>query len=238
MHEPHMLVLAGGFGTRLRSAVSHVPKPLAPVEGNPYLGYLIDSWIAQGVGSLTFLLHHQANLIEAFVNKLGLEGRLKGCKIRFLVEPQPLGTGGAVAYAVQQHGLEGSFLVSNADTWLGNGVSRVLEAHAPAIAVILVRNTQRYGAVRVVTNKISCFEEKQVSQGEGMINAGLYHLKADLFSQWDGKPFSLERTIFPILADTGELTAVSLATDFIDIGVPEDYFRFCRWIASNKAGPL
>jgi D-glycero-alpha-D-manno-heptose 1-phosphate guanylyltransferase len=143
MHEPQLLVLAGGFGTRLRSAVSDVPKPLAPVAGQPYLAYLIDSWVAQGVRSMTFLLHHQADFIEEFVSELARGDRLQGCEVRFLVEPEPLGTGGAVAYAVQQHGLTGSFLVSNADTWLGSGIAQVFAAKSPAIAVISVANTQR-----------------------------------------------------------------------------------------------
>ena len=236
MDEPHLLVLAGGFGTRLRSAVSDLPKPLAPAGGQPYLGYLIDNWIAQGVRSMTFLLHHQAQLIEDFVVALELEGRLKGCTLKFLVEPEPLGTGGAVAYAVHEHGLCGDFLVSNADTWLGRGIAELFDAQSPAMAVILVANTQRYGSVRIVANKITQFEEKQNSQGEGMINAGLYHLDAGLFARWDGRPFSLEREVFPALVLTDKLSAVSLNTDFIDIGIPEDYFRFCRWIASNKAG--
>ena len=238
MLEPHLLVLAGGFGTRLRSAVADVPKPLAPVEGQPYLGYLIDSWIAQGVRSMTFLLHHQAELIEDFVRELESEGRLKGCEIRFLVEPEPLGTGGAIAYAVRELGLTGSFLASNADTWLGSGIAQVFAAKSPAMAVISVAETQRYGSVSTAANKIAHFEEKQNSHGGGLINAGLYHLDAELFGHWDGKPFSLEREIFPALAVADRLTAVSLDTDFIDIGVPEDYFRFCHWIASNKAGTL
>lgn len=238
MAEPRLLVLAGGFGTRLRSAVSDVPKPLAPVAGEPYLGYLVDSWIAQGVRSMTFLLHHQSELIEEFVGGLAQTGRLHGCEVDFLVEPEPLGTGGAVAYAVRQHALAGSFLVSNADTWLGSGISAVFAAESPSMAVIYVENTERYGSVRTSANKIALFEEKQSSRGKGLINAGLYHLDADLFRHWDGKPFSLERDVFPDLAADNRLTAVSLNTDFIDIGVPEDYFRFCRWIASNKAGTL
>jgi D-glycero-alpha-D-manno-heptose 1-phosphate guanylyltransferase len=236
--RPHILVLAGGFGTRLRSAVADVPKPLAPIAGQPYLGYLIDSWVAQGVGALTFLLHYQAGLIQAYVVELEQAGRLKGCKVRFLVEPEPMGTGGAVAYAVHELQLHGDFLVSNADTWLGSGVVQLAGAQSPAIAVIPVANTQRYGRVRLAANKISLFEEKQDSYGEGLINAGLYHLEGGLFAHWNGQPFSLEHEIFPALVKAGSLNSVTLDTDFIDIGVPEDYYRFCQWITSNKVGAL
>ena len=62
----HLLVLAGGFGTRLRSVVSDVPKPLAPVMGQPYLRYMMDNWRAQGITRFTFLLHHQVELMTGF----------------------------------------------------------------------------------------------------------------------------------------------------------------------------
>ena len=238
MKPIHLLVLAGGFGTRLRAAVSEVPKPLAPVMNRPYLAYLIDSWLVQGVTSLTFLLHHQSGMIEEFLAALQKEGRAPGCKLQTLIEPQALGTGGAVAYAVQQFKINDYFLVTNADTWLGTGIASVAGAESPAMAVVHVGYTERYGHVRILTNKIDYFEEKQDSSGPGWINAGLYHLHAELFRHWDGLPFSLERELFPELVKAEQLTAVSLETDFIDIGIPEDYFRFCSWIESQKMGAL
>ena len=238
MNNSNLLVLAGGFGTRLRSAVSDVPKPLAPVAGRPFLQYLIEGWVEQGVTQLTFLIHHQADLIEAFLELQKMEGRLKGCKLRTLSEPQPLGTGGAVAYAVRQLGLTGSFLVTNADTWLGSGVERVFAAAIPAIGVVRVENSERYGSVKLRENRVIAFEEKQDSAGPGWINAGLYHLHADLFRGWNFQPFSLERELFPKLVAAGLLEAVPLATEFIDIGIPDDYYRFGRWIDSEKSGVL
>ena len=229
-----LLVLAGGFGTRLRSAVSEVPKPLALVEGRPYLAYLMDVWYEQGMRSFIFLLHHQAGLIAAFLAAAEKAGFWPGSQIRLLVEPEPMGTGGAVAFAVRELGLEGSFLVANADTWLGSGLQAMTDAPVPAMAVIAVPDTVRYGHVRVESNKIVAFEEKQSSSGPGLINAGLYHLKADLFQNWDGHAFSMERELFPAIVSANKLVAVPLKTDFIDIGIPEDYFRFCRWIKSQK----
>lgn len=238
MKQINMLVLAGGFGARLSSVVSDVPKPLAPVMDRPYLHYLIESWVAQGVTSLTFLLHHKAELIRAFLKLQQSEGRLMGCKVDALTEPQPLGTGGAVAYAVQQLRLAGTFLVANADTWLGSGVTQVSAADAPAIALVQVENSERYGSVQFRNNRVIAFEEKQSSARSGWINAGLYHLRADLFHGWDGQPFSLERELFPKLVASDGLNAVPLDTDFIDIGIPEDYFRFCRWIETKRTGVL
>lgn len=238
MNNSNLLVLAGGFGTRLRSAVSDVPKALAPVGGQPFLQYLVDAWLAQGLTRLTFLLHHQSDLVEDFLKQQKATGRLADCDIRVSCEPQPLGTGGAVAYAVRQLGLTGAFLVTNADTWLGSGVAQLASAAMPAIGIVHVENSERYGAVRVRGDKIVSFEEKQDSAGPGWINAGLYHLHADLFQDWDGQPFSLERELFPKLVSAGRLHAAPLETEFIDIGIPDDYHRFSRWIDSEKSGVL
>jgi D-glycero-alpha-D-manno-heptose 1-phosphate guanylyltransferase len=236
--QTNLVVLAGGFGTRLRSAVPEVPKPLAPVVGRPYLHYLIERWVEQGVTEFTFLLHHQGRSIKAFLESLQNGGRLRGCELRTLTEAQPLGTGGAVAYAVQQLRMKGSFLVANADTWLGSGIEQIVKTPAPAMAIVHVESSERYGNLLVRQNKVVAFEEKQNSFGPGWINAGLYQLHADLFREWNGLPFALERELFPKLASAGQLTAVPLQTDFIDIGIPKDYFRFCRWIESGKVGIL
>jgi NDP-sugar pyrophosphorylase family protein len=109
-----------------------------------------------------------------------------------------------------------------------------MEAPIPAMAIVHVENSERYGSVLVRKNKVIAFQEKQNSSGPGWINAGLYQLRADLFQEWNGLPFALERELFPTLVSGGQLTAVPLETDFIDIGVPEDYFRFCHWVASGK----
>lgn len=108
----------------------------------------------------------------------------------------------------------------------------------PAMAIVHVQESERYGSVRTEQNKVVAFEEKQSSAGPGWINAGLYHLHAKSFQDWNFQPFSIERQLFPKLASDGQLTAVPLETDFVDIGMPEDYFRFCRWIESGKAGVL
>ncbi len=232
----HLLVLAGGFGTRLRSVVSDVPKPLAPVMGQPYLHYMMDNWRAQGITRFTFLLHHQAELMKGFLQTLQATEDYSGCHITCLVEPQPMGTGGAIAYAVRELQLSGAFLTANADTWLSHGVGQVSAVTAPALAMVHVADSERYGRVMAEKGRVLCFEEKQAGTKPGWINAGLYHLAAGLFANWGGQPFSLERDLFPKLVINGELSAVSLDSEFIDIGIPADYFRFCRWVESGKVG--
>ncbi|MES2510119.1 MAG: sugar phosphate nucleotidyltransferase [Pseudomonadota bacterium] len=231
-----LLVLAGGFGTRLQSAVPGVPKALAPVGGVPFLHLQIQNWIGQGVKSFVFLLHHQAALGIDFLRKEQL-GLLRDCEVTWVVEPYPMGTGGALAHAVSELGITGSFLVTNADTWLGSGMQDVFCQEAPSMAVVQVEDAGRYGRVQCdAGGRISAFREKQVGSGPGLINAGLSHLHAGLFANWDREPFSLEAVNFPVWADEGCLKAVPLHSSFIDIGIPDDYFRFCRWVESGKVG--
>jgi NDP-sugar pyrophosphorylase family protein len=229
-----LLVLAGGFGTRLQSIVSDVPKALVPVGNVSFLYLQLEHWIAQGVRSFVFLLHHQADLIIGFLQEKQ-SGLLKGCEIQWVVEPTPMDTGGAIAYAVEQLHLSGSLLVTNADTWLGTGIQELWQAGSPSMAVVKVADAGRYGNVQFDdVNLITAFKEKSTTAGTGWINAGLCHLYAELFQEWNQEPFSLERISFTMLAAQGKLKAVPLQTNFIDIGVPEDYFRFCRWIEFEK----
>lgn len=229
-----LLALAGGFGTRLRSVVSDVPKPLAPISGRPYLAYLLETWVEQGVTDITLLLHHQADAVEAFLAEV--RPLFAQCRIATVTEPQPLGTGGAVAHAVREEHIAESFIVVNADTWLGNGIAEIANAAAPCIGVIKVADAGRYGSVELDGDRITAFREKRPELGSGWINAGIYHLRPQELAGWDGKPFSVERDLFPKLAASGTLGALPLATEFIDIGVPEDYRRFCRWAEAGKKG--
>lgn len=234
-----MLVLAGGFGTRLRDVVVNVPKPLAPVGATPFLHYQIENWIAQGVRSFVFLLHHQADLVNRFLQQR-LGGLLEECAVESIVEPQPLDTGGAVAYAIRQLRLDGEFLVTNADTWLETGVRELILVGADAMVVVGQPDVARYGQVEIDdAGFVRAFHEKK-GQGrtKGWINAGMCVLRADHFTAWDGQRLSLEKDIFPKLLAARRLRAVSLESDFIDIGVPEDYMRFCRWQQNGREGKL
>lgn len=233
-----LLVLAGGFGTRLQSATPNVPKVLAPVGARPFLQLLVEKWIEQGVRDFIFLLHHKADLVEAFLRSWQNMGGLSKCAFRTLTEVQPLGTGGAVAFAVRHFRLSGSFLVANADTWLGAGIREMNHAVPCAVAVVKVANADRYGSVRIQQGRVAAFEEKVYGAGARWINAGLYHLSPDLFLNWSGLQLSLEREVLAQIASAGRLSAVPVEADFIDIGIPEDYSRFCCWVDSGKSGVL
>jgi NDP-sugar pyrophosphorylase family protein len=236
--EIELIVLAGGFGTRIRAAVGDVPKPLAPVAGRPFLQLLIENWMAQGVRNFTFLLHYQADVVSDFIDAQKKMASMKHCKLRVLTEQQPLGTGGAIFHAVRELNLRGSFLVANSDTWLGAGIQQVHDVGSPSMAVVNVKDTSRYGRVCLEKDSVSEFHEKKSSIGAGTINAGLYHLHAEIFRECNSQPFSLEDELFPMLVAEGKMRAVMVDEDFIDIGIPDDYFRFCSWIESGKVRDL
>lgn len=238
IYNMKLCVLAGGFGTRLQSVVSDVPKALAPICGIPFLRLQIEQWIDQGITSFIFLLHYNAALIVDFLDK-EKHGLLAGCEVTWLIEPAPLGTGGAIAYAVKKLQITGNILVTNADTWLEAGIAKSIGATSPALAVVYVGNVGRYGSVKFNDQKlIVSFDEKDGKAESGWISAGLSVLDAVSFADWDGRPFSLESKCYPLWASQGLMTAIEVNGNFIDIGIPEDYFRFCNWVRSGKVNLL
>lgn len=233
-----LLVLAGGFGTRLKTVITDVPKALAPIGDVPFLQLQLEHWLAQGLREFTFLLHYQADQIIAFLQAHQV-GLLKDCQVNWLIEPTPMDTGGAIAHAVKELGLTEDFLMTNADTWLGGGIHEMMQTAAPAMAVVNLADVSRYGQVHFDhAQRVTAFAEKNGQSAAGWINAGLSRLDAGLFRNWDGQPFSLERDLFATLVQNRRLTAVPLQTDFIDIGVPADYHRFCRWVVTGRQNPL
>ena len=231
-----MLVLAGGFGTRLKGAVNNVPKPMAPINGTPLLSLQIDHWIGQGQRSFVFLLHHQADVIIDFLvaKSEDLGGSIS---ITWVVEETPLGTGGSVSHAIYRNNLTGEVLISNADTWLDGGLNQLSKSQGAAIAVIQTKDVSRYGSIVLDKNSFLMeFVEKTIILGNnksGIINAGLYKLPTSVFPWKNGKNFSLETEILPQMSSEKLLKAEILNGMFFDIGVPEDYYKFCDWYRIN-----
>lgn len=233
-----LLVLAGGFGTRLKAAVGDVPKALAPVLNRPFLQFQLEHWQKQGVKSFSFLLHHKAGEIVEFLKSQEF-GLLKNCRVDWVIESTPLDTGGAIANSVVKLNIVGNFIVTNADTWLGGGISELMHSKSPSMVVVNINEVSRYGGVQIDRHfHITQFSEKSELSIPGWINAGMFRLDAGLFRDWDGKPFSLERDLFVKLVRAHRLKAVPLNIDFIDIGIPADYNRFCSWIKSERKKPL
>ena len=220
------LLLVGGLGTRLRTLVPSVPKPLAQIGDRPFLELLVRQLQTQGIRRLVLCTGYLADQIES---EFG-DGRDLGVTIEYSREAQPLGTGGAVKLA--QAYLEGAaeFLVMNGDSFLELDLSELLRFHRThrglaTMAVIAVENAARYGTVRVASNhQITEFCEKTASDSPGLINAGAYVFSRALLECIPDGPVSLEKDIFPNILDRGVYAAEQRGL-FIDIGTPVDYAR-------------
>lgn len=224
MRAEEAIVLAGGFGTRLRTLVSDVPKPLAPVAGRPFLAWVLDFLATQGLRRVVLATGYMADKVQASVGE-----SWQGMSIAYSVESEPLGTGGALKLAAAR--INGSAVhVLNGDTFLRYSLT-ALEATATAmgtpIAVALaeVPDVARYGSVATHSGRITAFREKG-QQGAGWINAGSYFLSHQALQALPREVvFSLETEVLLPQAATGGLAALTDTRDFIDIGVPEDFVR-------------
>lgn len=228
-------ILAGGLGTRLRSVVQDVPKPMAPVDGHPFLEYLLRHWQRQGIAHFVLSVGYMGEVIEGhFGTSYG------GAEITYVREPAPLGTGGALAFALQMGTLhDQTILMFNGDTWLDASLPTLhqdaLQHTNAAITLVLLKvaKNTRYGSVRAdKRGLITAFEEK--TDAPDLINAGCYLLRpAQLAHELMDMPkiFSLEKDFLPRLAAEGKLAASIQNAAFIDIGVPEDYARIQREVA-------
>ena len=221
-----MFVLCGGLGTRLKESLGDVPKSLAPINGKPFLEYLLKHWTKNRINHYVFLLGHKAKQIHEYLQQANIE-IFPDCKFEYIVEEESLGTGGAIANALEVLKFNGEFFVINSDTWLSAGLESFLEAKSPAIGVVFQNDTKRYGILELSDdNKISSFKEKSEASNSGFINSGLYLFNSNLFLDWDKKPCSIEETYLTQFAKQGKLTGVYLETSFIDIGIPKDYNYF------------
>ena len=218
------IVLAGGLGTRLRSAVPDRPKPLAPVAGKPFLDYLLSHLAQVGVRRVILSIGY---LGEQIKQRYGHHhGQLS---IVYCEEDQPLGTGGALKQALALSTTSYT-LALNGDTLLQFDPRPFLQACQASqqklgIVTRPVGDTARYGRCTLEQDTIASFGEKGTA-GPGLINAGVYCLRRDLFDAFDlPARFSFESDVIEPHLQT--LRPLGCQTDayFIDIGVPEDFAR-------------
>lgn len=216
------IVLAGGFGTRLRSVVSGVPKPMAPVAGRPFLELLLASLKARGITRVILSVGYMYDVITSYFDEHPI-----GLDLEYEIESAPLGTGGAMRAALRRITSEYA-LVLNGDTYLDLEI-RELSAMWPGdrTPVVVARNVEdvaRYGQLEVYENRIVRFLGSG-NRGPGIINAGCYLVPSNMLADVRlPAAFSLEQDF---LAPSPSLSLRAFVTNghFIDIGVPEDYAR-------------
>ncbi len=224
------IVLAGGLGTRLRSALAGVPKAMAPIGGTPFLEILLDYLMGQGIEHVVLSLGHGARQIQRHFGS-----RRGSLRITCTVETSPLGTGGAIRSALAEFGDDGPVFVLNGDTFVELEYAALLRHHNHAVAsaagnlmsIVLreVPSAPRFGTALVDAGRVVDFQAAG-TQGAALINAGVYVMRPTFTWGPDlGETFSFEHDLLePQVARIRPL-AWNARGFFIDIGIPEDLER-------------
>lgn len=215
------IVLAGGFGTRLSHIVSNVPKPMAPVAGKPFLEYILDDLVENGITHIILAVHHKK---ESIINYFG--DYFKSAIIDYSIEKVPLKTGGAIKQGLS-FCREDRVLVVNGDTFYKVPYQRmhqfsIKKGKMVTIAVKEMANFSRYGKIDINGNGVvTAFHEKEFCS-KGYINGGVYDIARSALDLCPDT-FSIEDVYFPTILAEEEIQAFPCNNYFVDIGVPEDY---------------
>lgn len=217
------IILAGGFGTRLREILPDTPKPMAPIADRPFLELLLGFIVREGFTRIILSVGFMADKI---IGHFGTE--FAGSELVYVVEDEPLGTGGATRLAMEQC-LADHVFVFNGDTYLDLETEAVellwQKKKSPIIVGREVSDTSRYGRLIAEDGMVREFAEKGVS-GPGLISAGCCVLnKGQLDAFPKDKPFSLETDYLANAVNSSEFYLFVTTGTFIDIGIPEDYAR-------------
>jgi D-glycero-alpha-D-manno-heptose 1-phosphate guanylyltransferase len=221
------IILAGGLGTRLRNVAPTVPKPMASINNRPFLEYLMDFWIEQGVSNFILSVGYLKNkIIEHFGNEY------KGANIKYTIELKPLGTGGALLLAGKD--LNDTFLVLNGDTFIEIDLKRFYSFHVKSesnwsIALFRTSNVSRYTGIDINKNGQINSLISELKNSDALANGGAYLMEPkifDLLACNSRDCVSLENELLPnFVSNGGVLFGKEFKGKFIDIGIPEDFYR-------------
>lgn len=224
------IVLVGGFGTRLRPLTLHRPKQMLPVGPVTMLERVIHRLAESGVDTAVLSLGYQP---DAFIERFP-DGTCAGVELHYAVEPEPLDTAGAIAFAARDAGIDETFLALNGDVLSRIDLQSLVRSHrsfggSATIALTRVDDPSRFGVVPIDPDgRVIEFVEKPPADAapSNWINAGTYVLEPRVLESIpQGVPTSIERVTFPALAAAGELFAVQSDAYWIDAGTPEAYLQ-------------
>lgn len=220
------IILAGGLGTRLRSVVSEVPKCMAPVNGIPFIHFIVWFLKNQGIEHFIFSLGYKHEIITGYLDKT-----FPQLNKQYSIEQEPLGTGGAIKKALSL--VQTDFaVVLNGDTMFNVHIGELVNTHQQkkascTIALKEMKQFTRYGSVETDTDdRITAFNEKTYCE-KGLINGGVYVInKNSLQDKELPESFSFEKDYLEKFLASEKIFGVQNEYYFIDIGVPEDYQKF------------
>lgn len=221
------ILLAGGLGTRLRSVVNDRPKPMALIGDKPFMEYVVHELSRYGIDEIIFAVGYKGSMVEEYFG----DGSRFGVKVSYAYEEELLGTAGAIKNA-GRFVTEDTFFVLNADTFYQMDYGRLLRVKAEnrlEMALVLreVPDISRYGAAVLDGAMLAGFNEKTAEKRPGTINGGVYLMNRELLSEIPEGKVSLENEMIPKwMAEGKRLGGFVNDGYFIDIGIPEDYFKF------------
>lgn len=220
------VILAGGLGTRLRSEIGEFPKVLAPVNGKPFLSFVLDYLQKNGIETVVLSVGYKAELIQ---QEFG--DNYKGLKLIYAIESSPLGTGGAMKLALEKNKAEMLFIL-NGDTFFDIDLKVLENFHLQnkstcTLALKKMKNVDRYGNVEIdPAGKILAFSEKKFRE-EAVINGGIYCINRGILIHYPvNTPFSFETNYLENKPQAKNIFGKLFDNYFMDIGVPEDYQQF------------
>jgi mannose-1-phosphate guanylyltransferase len=223
------IVLVGGEGTRLRPLTATVPKPALTLVDRPFLAYMIEWLAGHGVTEVVLACGFLPEVLRAALG----DGELAGARVRYVAEPEPLGTAGAIRFAADELGeeLDDRFLALNGDVLTDLDLTALLHLHEErgakaTLGLHPVEDSSAYGLVRTGgEGEVIEFTEKTGEPKPGEINAGMYALDRSMLDLIPpGENVSIERDVFPRLVDDG-LYGLCLDGYWMDIGTPECYLQ-------------
>ncbi len=211
------IILAGGFGTRLSTVVADRPKPMADVNGRPFLELLLEHLSKSGFTKVVLAVGY---MHEYIMNHF--KDQYLGMEIVYAIETEPLGTGGAVLNAMQYITEDYAFII-NGDTLFKIDFKEMIHDDLIVMAVAYLEKNERYGQVEIDRGYVTRFKEKETI-ASGYINGGIYRInKKHLESLALPKKFSFEKDVLEKQVYQKPIKAVYFDTYFIDMGIPEDY---------------
>ncbi|MBI2546151.1 nucleotidyltransferase family protein [Candidatus Woesearchaeota archaeon] len=218
------LVMAGGFGTRMKDLTKDMPKPMLKLQEKPILDYSIELCKRYGINDISLSIFYMGEKIRKHYGN----GSKHGISIRYVEEKEPLGTAGAMR--LHKRWLSEPFLMCNADELKDINLQLMYEQHvktgaAATIALTEVEDPSQYGVVALDGKRIAFFVEKPKKEEapSNLINAGLYIINPDVIKLVPPGYCMIERHIFPLLAEHGMLYGFPFKGQWFDTGTPERY---------------
>lgn len=224
-----VIILAGGLGTRLKSEVPDLPKCMAPIHNKPFIAFVIDSLRKEGVNKFILSLGYKHEEIISYVNNTYTSNQ--HLQFQYIIEPEPLGTGGAIKLALSKS-TEENILITNGDTLFKADIKKLQCFHTEkksdcTVCLKPMKEFDRYGSVELNNDQsITKFKEKQYC-AEGLINGGLYVINKRAFLSFTENKykFSFEKDYLEAAYSIQEIYGYIQNGYFIDIGIPEDYHK-------------